>query len=165
MSTGTAVVREAAWLNTTGDGLPALPSSAGGPWQNVQAYWPRTPAMNQSGIYVTCGRLAAAKPAAQRIRPGYAFRLKLTWPVVVTVAPLLETAQQEFDEAVHLLVIRIVGPLGDKSHGGRFLSAGETPGRPPEVTVEFTDPEECLERYQQLRGTATYPVDDFETSG
>lgn len=164
MSTDSAVAREAAWLAQTGDGLPSLLSPPG-PWQNVQPYWPRTPATNQSGIYVTRSRLAAAKPAAQRIRPGYAFRLKMTWPLVGVSAPVFETAQQEFDEAVHLLVIRIVGPLGDKSHGGRFLSAGETPGRPPEVTVEFEDPEECLARYSQLRASATYSVDDYETSG
>ena len=49
MSTADAVDREAAWLATSGDGLPALLVTAGGPFGVVQAYWPRTPGKRTAG--------------------------------------------------------------------------------------------------------------------
>lgn len=162
MSTGDAASREAAWLATTGDSLPALPSSAGGPWQIVQAYWPRTPQANKTGIYVLRAVLQDPRVSSQRIRPRYDMTLRCMWPVVLTGAQLLETAQQALDSAVELLIQRIRGPLGDKTHGGRFQSAAENPRM---VSVRFDDPETSMAQYKALRAHATYSVDDFEVSG
>lgn len=52
MTTADAVDRETAWLQTVGDSLPALLSTAGGPFDNVQGYYPRTPSMEQKTLYV-----------------------------------------------------------------------------------------------------------------
>lgn len=156
-------VREAAWLQSSGaDGLPVLPAQYGGPFQVVQAYWPRTPAMNKTGLYVLRSRSLAPRVAAQRIRPRYQMRLRAVWPVITTGTPLLETAQQDFDDAITLVLTRIQGPLGDKSHGGAFLSAAEDPRQ---VEVQFADPETSMAQHKSLRADVLYQVDDFEVSG
>lgn len=161
MSTADAVARETDWLNQIGDGLPYLPASAGGPWQVIQAYWPRTPATQQTGIYVLRARLLDTRASNQRIRPRYEMRLRLVWPVVVTGSSLLETAQSDLDAATDLLIQRVRGPLGDKTHGGRFLSAGENPRL---VQVEWDDPEMTMGQYKQLRAAVVYSIDDLEVN-
>lgn len=161
MSTADAVAREAAWLQTIGDSLPALPSSAGGPWQVIQAYWTRTPATNKTGIYVLRPLILDQRASNQRIRPRYEMNLRLVWPVVVTGSSLLETAQSDLDAAVDLLIQRVRGPLGDKTHGSRFLSAGEIPRT---VQVQFEDPEVTMGQYKQLRAHARYSIDDLEVN-
>lgn len=160
-----AVDREAGWLaayNPT-DGLPALLADLGGPWQIVQAYWPRTPATQQTGIYVTRTSIDDERVGNIRIRPTYMFRLKLVWPVRATAAGLAEQEQQSLDAAVALLVQRIRGLPFDKTHGGAFLSAGEVP-RMPGVHVEFDDPEITIDQLKALRATVVYPADDFEVN-
>jgi hypothetical protein len=163
--TSDAVARETAWLQTSGDGLPALAASVGGPWEIIQAYMPRTPRTQAPGIYVLRGHIGDLRVSSQRIRPGYIFRLKLRWPIRTGGAPLAETEQQAFDVAVNLLLQRIRGPLGDKSHGGRFLSAGETPARPPAVAVDFEDPEQTMALTKDLRAVCIYSLDDTELNG
>jgi hypothetical protein len=168
MSTSDAVSREASWLATTADdGLAVLPAPAG-PWQVVQAYWPaaRT-AWKQTAIYVQRAAIYDLRAANQRIRPGYGFKLKLVWPVKASGGntPLAEGEQQALDNAIELLLERVRGPLGDKSHGGRFLSAGEVPGgREPYVSVSFDDPEDTIPQIGALRATCIYQVDDFEVN-
>lgn len=163
MSTGDAVQREANWLARFGDGLPALLAADGGPWDVVQAYWPRTPNYNLNGIYLTRHRLQDVRISNQRKRAAYAFRLKLFWRIgsTTTSAGLAEAEQQAFDNAVDLLLIRLRGYLGDKTHGGQFLSVGETPGREPEISVDFDPPETTLDR-GFLSGTVMYSADDVE---
>lgn len=163
MSTADAVSREAAWLATTsGDSLPLLPAAAGGPWQVIQAYWPGAHwATQKTGIYVQRTDLDDVRAATQRIRPQYAFHLKLVWPVKVTTAGIAETEGQNFDTAVDLLIQRLRGPLGDKTHGGRFLSVCEVPRENP-VNVIFDDPEQTIPAQKALRAVVTYHADDIE---
>lgn len=166
MTTADAVSREAAWLGTTAaDGLPILPKSAGGPWDIVQAYWPGNRlATSKAGIYVLRGRLTDPRVSNLRLRPQYAYGLKLWWPIKATVASLAETEQQSFDSAVDLLIQRIRGPVQDKTHGGRFLSVGEVPGL-PYVDVVFDDPEHTIKQDKTLRASVAYFADDFEING
>lgn len=165
MSTADAVAREAAWLATTGDTLPSLLAADGGPWGIVQAYWPRTPNTSKTGIYVLRRVLDDQRFADIQLMPQYEFMLKLVWPVRLAGgsggAGLAETAQQNFDNAIDLLIQRIRGLPGDKTHGGRFLSVGETPrGQYPSVT--FEDPEATISANAiQLRAQVTYRADDF----
>jgi hypothetical protein len=56
------------------------------------------------------------------------------------------------------LLQRILGPLGDKTHGGRFLSVAEGPGL---VDVDYTDPDATIE-LGVLRAEVTYSADDRE---
>jgi hypothetical protein len=163
--TSTAVAREAAWLATSGDTLPALLATAGGPWDVVQAYWPGGRfATMQAGIYVTRREIADQHPLSMRYRPQYLFALRLAWPVKGQAAPLAETAQQGFDTAVGDLLQRVRGLIGDKTHGGRFLSVAEVPEEQP-VAVDFADPEITIAAGQGLRATVTYHADDFEFNG
>jgi hypothetical protein len=158
----TVETREAAWLNTTAsDGLPILPASAGGPWEVLQAFWTRTPGTQKTQLYVTSLDLDDERTANIRIMPHYSITLVMHWPIRVTTAPLAEQEQQNFRNAIDLTVQRIRGPLLDKTHGSAFLSVGEAP-RLPGVQVSIEPPWVTIPADKELRGTITYPADDFE---
>lgn len=164
MSTADAVGRETAWLTTTGDGLPTL-LKPDGPWDVIQAYATRTPAVRKTTIYVMRQRLRDPRVAAQRKRPAYAFHLKLAWPMGATTtgAGIAEDEQANLDAAVELLLQRIRGPIFDKTHGGRFLSVAEAaPLGGAEIDVEFADPDHCLSTDGIFRAVLTYSADDTE---
>lgn len=157
--------REAGWLNTTAnDGLPILPASAGGPWQVIQAFWTRTPATQKTQLYVWSAEIDDERYANIRIMPHYQITLMLHWPVRATASPLAETEQQNFKNAVDLLVQRLRGRLGDKTHGGAFLSVGEAP-RSPGVHVAFEPPWVTIPADKELRAQVTYYADDYEVTG
>ncbi len=160
MSTGDAVAREAAWLQSSGDTLPALLKPQGGPFDVVQAYWTRTPDVNARSLYVLRRRLGVPRTANQRIMPQHPFQLVVWWPVLDGTGSD-EAEQQALDNAVDLTVTRINGlllPVMDKTHGGRFLSVAENPRL---VDVEFTSPEVTLPQ-GYLRADITYSADDLE---
>lgn len=160
--TATAVDREAAWLSTSGDGLPALLKADGGPFDVVQAYWPgNRMATQKTGVYVLRTHLDDNHPMSQRYRPMYLFRLKVVWPVKAATAELAEQEQRALDVAIGFLLQRIRGPLGDKTHGARFLSVGETPGETSSA-VDFDDPEQTIPANKELRATVMYYADDIE---
>ncbi len=162
---GDAIQRETNWLLTTGDSLPSLPSSAGGPWDVVAAYIQGAQTRTQAtAIYVTRGRAQQYRVANQRIRPRYPVKLELHWPVR-QISPgsssIAAEEQQAFDDAIELLRQRVTGPLGDKTHGGRFLSAAEVKGSPG-WDVQFEPAARTIREDKELRATATYSIDDFE---
>jgi len=160
--TSTAVQREADWLNTTGDGLPDLKSAG---WGVVQAYWPGNRfATQKPGIYVLRRHLDDNHPMAQRYRPQYQITLKVVWPIRVGTPNIAEKEQQAFDTAIGYLLQRIRGPVGDKTHGGRFLSVAEIPEQ-GSVSVVWDDPELTIEAAKELRATVTYYADDIEFTG
>ena len=166
-TTADACAREASWLAITNDALPALLKP--GPWDVVQAYWPGARLdVNKAGIYVLRTRLQDRRSAGIRIMPRYTLSLRLVWPVKNAVGSarlgLAETEQANLDVACDLLLQRIRGLVRDKSHGGRFLSVGETPsGQPPEIT--WMDPEQTIPMLRSLRGQVSYIADDFEING
>jgi hypothetical protein len=153
----TAVDRETAWLATAGDTLPALLAPAG-PWQIIEAYWPRPVTAKQTGIYVTRRQISEDRFANVRRIDRYPFLLRLVWPVRVA-SGLMQQEQRNFDAAVSLLTQRIRGMFMDKTHGGRFLAVGEAPVAQPHFTVDFHDPDKTLgEGY--LYAEVTYSADD-----
>jgi hypothetical protein len=166
VSTADAVAREAAWLNTTsGDSLPFLPATAGGPWQVIDAYTQGAQTATQKhAIYVLHPRVEQVRVANQRVRSRYLMRLELHWPVVATLpgaSSISAQEQQLLDSAVEQLRARITGPLGDKSHGGRFLAAGEVKGQPG-IVVEWEPALVTIKASKEIRAAVFYPVDDFE---
>lgn len=165
-NSGDAIAREAAWLNTTsGDSLPFLPVSAGGPWDVIAAYTQGAQTRTQAtAIYVTRGRAQQYRVANQRIRPRYPMRLVMHWPVRVInpgSSSIAAEEQQAFDDAIELLRQRVTGPLGDKTHGGRFLSAAEVKGAPG-WDVQYEPAAVTIKADKELRAVATYAIDDFE---
>lgn len=159
-----AVAREVAFLTTTGDGLPSLLKSAGGPWDVVQAYWPRTPATRQTGIYLLRASLTGTRWANQRRIETHDFRGKLRWPIgsTTTSTGIWEVEQAAFDSAIQVLVQRIYGYLYDHTHGARFLSVAEAP-EPGRVAVHFEDPEHTASQSPaMLAATISYSADDNE---
>lgn len=156
-NTQDAVARETAWLLTTGDGLPALKAPVG-PWDNIQAYYPRTPYLEQRSVYVLRHQIQQRRFGAQRVMHTYPFRLILWWPLQNAIGSA-EEEQQAFDDAIDLALQRILGPLGDKTHGGRFLSVGEGADL---LSVDYTDPEQTIPTMGGLRAEITYAADDVE---
>jgi len=168
MSSADAVARESSWLSTpSGDSLPFLPASAGGPWQFIGAYEQGAATRTQlTAIYVKRGRVQQVRTANQRVKNRYPMSLELHWPVRVIspgASSIAATEAQNFDDAIEALRARITGPLGDKSHGGRFLSAAEVKGTPG-LDVQFDPANRDIRAAKELRATVTYWIDDFEFS-
>ena len=165
MSTADAVQREAAWLATSGDGLPSLLVADGGPWDVVQAYLPRTPVQRQSQIYVLRRGFNTHRFAQQRRMPTYQFHLTCLWPVGGTSigTGIAEDEQAAFDNALGLLVQRIEGFVSDKSHGGRFLSIAEgDASNSTRIDVQYTDPGKTVGSGAYLEAQVTYTGDDTD---
>lgn len=161
MPTSDAVDREQAWLTSFGDGLPALLAAAGGPFDVVQAYLRRTPQGRAKQLYVTRRHLREERFAHPRRMPRYQFELRIIWPLSSN-SGAAEDSQRALDAAVDLVLQRVGGLVGDKSHGGRFLSVAENP---PEVTVIFSDPERSMDARADLEATVSYWADDTEITG
>lgn len=162
-STADAVDRETAWLATAGDGLPALLKASGGPFDDVHAYYPRTPKMTARTLYVLRQRLGQNRFGAQRIISKYPMRLIVWWPMLGGKGfdGSAEAEQRALDAAIDLVLQRITGPVGDKTHGGRFLSVAE---EPRQLDGDFNDPTETISQ-GYLRVDLTYSIDDFEFPG
>jgi hypothetical protein len=157
-----AVQREAEWLSTSGDGLVALKKTDGGPFDVVQAYWPRTPNTRQTGLYVLRGSLSDDRFAQDRRIQRHALRLRVVWPIgSTTVATgLWEDEQAALDAAVDAVLVRIRAHVYDHTHGGRFLSVAEAP-QPGRIEVRFTDASALgPQAGGQLRADITYSADD-----
>lgn len=163
-SAATAVAREAAWLAAynPADGLPGLLRAYGGPFDVVQAYWPRTPHARKNCLYVLRRRIESVRTANVRTMNRYPFLLRIVWPLSSRTGSA-ESVQQSLDDAVQLVQQRVDGLFMDKTHGGRFLSVAENP---PQSEVDFQDPETTISgQNPELRAEITYWADDFETSG
>jgi hypothetical protein len=154
-----ALDRETAWL-TTVDALPALLTVNGGPFDIVQARRPRTPTKSKRCLYVTRqpGMSAHwARTATGRTMATHHLRLEVDWPITVGTGSA-ETEQLNVDQAIDLVITRVLGPLGDKTHGGRFLSVAEdTSG----VDVDADDPATAISR-GRFTARITYHADDPE---
>lgn len=163
INTGDAVTREATWLAVHGDGLPALLTTNGGPWDVVQAYLPRTPANRKSQLYVLRRRFMTERMDQQRRLATYTFHLACMWPVGGTTVGtnIAEAEQAAFDAAIDLVRQRVEGFVGDKSHGGRFLSVGESPNG-TKFDVEYGDPAQTMSGGAFLEASITYVADDAE---
>lgn len=162
-STADAVDRETAWLSAAGDNLPALQKVNGGPFDDVHAYFPIVPDMTVRTLYVLRRTISQDRFGGQRIINSYPMRLIAWWPLLGGPGfdGSAEAEQRALDAALDLVIQRLVGPVGDKTHGGRFMSAGENPRR---LDAEFNDPTVTLpEGY--VRADLTYSVDDFEYPG
>ena len=158
MSTADAVAREAAWLASYSalDGLPALLKAYGGPWDVVQPYVPRTGAQRQTRLYVTRSNIRVERFGFNRKINHYMFALRLYWPQSSSTGQA-ESVQQDFDSAVDLVIQRVSGLQGDKTHGARFLSVAEDP---TQIDVHFADPEATIQAKAELTATITYQADD-----
>jgi len=162
VSTADAVDRETAWLNTIGDGLPTLPASAGGPFGVIQGYWARTPGKRIGGqLYVMRDAMTERRLSNQKRMTTHDFLLKLVWPLT-SGSGSAEADQRAFDVAIDLVLTRIGGFLGDKTHGGRFLSVAEVPKW---VQIHFEDPASTFPPEAEFRAQIHYSADDFEVSG
>jgi hypothetical protein len=167
VSTGTAVTREAAYLQIPGtDGLPALLSANGGPWNIVQAYWTPSRGTRVTRLYLVRGSLRETRFAAHRKIDSYNFVAKLYWPVGATTTGdgMWEAEQLAFEAAIDLLLQRIRQTDMDHTHGS-FLSVAEAP-QGSGIEVHQTDPEvSANSKPSELTATVTYSADDRDFTG
>lgn len=165
VTTADAVQREAAWLNTANDGLPNLLADAGGRWDLVNAYWSRTP--NQRGriVWVNKGHMSIRRFAHVRKLITYHFELECWWPLS-SQGGYSEGDQAEFDLALNDLIMRISGfgytssTVADKTHGGRFLAAGETQNGGDSIEVSTPPASNTLPVGIGYVATLTYAAED-----
>lgn len=166
-TTADAVVREAAWLSTAGDGLPNLLASAGGRWDVINTYYRRTPATRKRMIWVNRTHISVQRFAHVRKLITYHFQLELWWPMV-TQTGMAETDQAEFDEAINDVIMRVSGfgytgvTAADKTHGGRFLSVGETQSHGDTIDVSTPPSLHTLTNGMWFQAAVTYSADDYE---
>ena len=158
IDTSTAVQRETDWLSQAGDGLPALLAGAGGPFDEVHAYFPTVPSMESRTLYVLRSKISQPRFAAQRLMSTYPFRLVAWWPLLSVDGA--EADQQALDDAVELVLQRIAGFPTNKTHGGRFLSVAENPRI---VEGDFTQVEDTIPS-GYISAVITYSADDPEIS-
>lgn len=134
-----ALDREAAFLNTTTDGLPNLTAL----FQIIQARQPRMPATRKKALYVLRAPSMSAKLqryGGQRSMLTTHLMLRLYWPLSNGQGSA-ETEQLAFEQAIDQVITRVQGPFGDKTHGGRFLSVAENPDY---IDVDYGDPEKSI---------------------
>lgn len=163
-TTADAPERETAWLVKNDDALPSLLVADGGPWEIIQARWNRTPAARKSRIFVLRMETDDERFANQRIMPHYGLELRLYWPGP-GAGGKAEDSQRDFDAAIELLLQRIRGFPGNKSHAsaaGSFTSVGENPRH---VIVRYDDPEKTLTERSELSAKCMYAADDLEING
>lgn len=158
MSSADAVGRETAWLQAydAADGLPALLKASGGPFDVVQAYWPRTPAKRRRSLYVLRRSLVVERFGFNRKINHHTFDLRIVWPQSSQTGQA-ESVQQALDDAVDLVVQRVSGLFQDKTHGARFLSVAEDPTT---INVQFADPDQTIQAQADLMCSITYQADD-----
>jgi hypothetical protein len=163
VSTATVESREAAWLSQTGDSLPSLLAANGGPFELIDAFDPvaARPKMKNT-LYVMALHASDQRVSNQRIRPQYEITLDINWPARKPGTPLAETAMQDMKNAVDLVLQRVRGPVGDKTHGGRFLSVAEVPAM---ASVAYSDPSVTISAGSYVGCVVSYRADDFELSG
>jgi hypothetical protein len=159
MSTSDAAAREAAWLSANNDSLPKLLAADGGPWDNIQAYWPRSLQTRQTGLFVMRPSFRETRFSAQRKLVTYQFHIRAWWPIGSTEngQQIWELEQAALDAAIELLLERIRGFVEDKTHGGRFLSVAEGP-LPGHIDVHFEDPDRTAPAL--LRADLHYEADE-----
>lgn len=160
-----ALYREVAFLTTIGDGLPALLVRDGGRFDNIQAYWTRTPP-RQRAAYLVRDQIHKYKSSFGRSRYQYDWRLRITWS---TSEPTLEQDQQDLDLALNDMETRINGPAQDKTHGGRFLAVAATVGDGPglgghPVVIRFDLVEQTVAVQSFLRAEIVYKAFDEFTN-
>lgn len=157
MTTADAVDRETAWLQTSGDGLPSLLTTAGGPFDLIQAYQPRTQRTKQRSIYVLRRGLLDDRFSVARRHEAHELILRIRWPLL-TGTGAAEVEQRNLDKAIELVLQRVRGPLQDKTHGGQFLSAAENPSQ---IQVVWADPAKTID-LGYLEVEVMYRADDSE---
>jgi hypothetical protein len=160
MTTADAVDREVAWLTSSGDSLPALLASAGGPFTNIQAYWPRTPGRRNTNLYLLRRGIHQKRFANVRTMATHHFTARIVWPLQSGQGKA-ENDQRALDAAIDLLLQRIAGYPGDKTHGGRFRSVAENPEY---VSVQFTEPAQSMTSEAEFWADVDYYADDPETT-
>jgi hypothetical protein len=147
--TATLVDLEAAWL-TADDTVNAL--------SPVTAYArKRQDGAKASDLRIV--RTRQTRVSNGRIERAHSLQLALTWPLV-SGASSMTTDQRYLDALIDALLARIRGTAGDHTHGGLWLSAGETSDGPdgnggPDVAR--SDPLSALEQQTpSLSAVITY---------
>lgn len=146
-----AVQREVDWLTSIAADMPGLTADQGGPWDLVLPYG-RAAGTVTTGRYLWVAREGGNEMrfAIQQKIHVHRMRLRLIWPVRANHARP-EDDLALLDAAVADVLTRVRGPVGDHTHGGRFLDAAEggmteaSSSSVSTIEVEQDDPEKAAE--------------------
>jgi hypothetical protein len=131
-----AALREAAWLNAV-DVLPSLSVANGGPFEVVEAF-PRHQARARTELYVFREGFMEDRESTGRKLWTHHLVAAIRWPVTGRSDNAV-AALTNLDAAIDSVLQRVRGFPADKTHGGRWLQAGE------HVEVRYPDPETALD--------------------
>lgn len=142
MGYGDAVAREVAWLTAdlSAFSIGPLLDDQGGPFAVIKGFGRSAKARVQGRtLFVSRERVTEVRFDIQHKQHVHQLRLKIGWPIRSTTQ---ETDLAALDNALELLLTRVRGPFGDKTHGGRFLQVAEgDEGTSPLIQVEYDEPE------------------------
>lgn len=160
MSYADAVTKEAAWLNVTNDSLPVL-TAAG--WDRVDAY-PVSYGRAMKRLEVWRERYEETRESNGRRLVTHHLVVEVHWPNTRS-ADVSQNQWTAVDTAVNVVLTRIRGLAGDKTHGGRFLAVGEEAQGSTAITVEWDDPYITEGPAQSnIRGRIRYTADEEITA-
>ena len=136
--TNTLVDQEAAWF--AGDAtLAAL--------VNPSAY-SRKRADGAKGLDLRVVRTLSRRISNRQREITYVMEARLTWPLV-SGSSSMTNDQRYLEAAVEAFLNRLMGPTGDHTHGGLWLSVGESETANDEggedVSVTYSDPIAALD--------------------
>ncbi|HJV09472.1 MAG TPA: hypothetical protein VJ653_07315 [Acidimicrobiales bacterium] len=141
MSYADALDREAEWygLDLVDDGIPALASADGGPFDVVATHVRR---LAQAGhqLYLAHGPTTQPASSKSTTRLDHQVAALVLWAAVGAGARA-HVDQASMEEAVAKVIARVIGPVGDVGHGGRWFKVGPVSTEPANVLdlLRFAD--------------------------
>ena len=134
-----AVDREAAWFtdDLSANGIPPLlkQGSNGAPFAIVRAR-ARQPSQRGQACFIWLERVVESRYALTRKLQVYHLVATCLWTRASDVGKT-DVDEASFEAALAKVVQRVRGLKGDKTHGGRFLAAGEIDSG--QITVDWPD--------------------------
>lgn len=134
-----AADREAAWFTDDLSSIsipPLLNNGTNGAPFKVVASGLREPSKVGQYCFIDLQRVIEHRVALQRKRQIYSLVATCLWTRTQDRAHA-NIDQANFLAALELVVQRVRGPIGDKTHGGRFLASGEIDSN--EIAIDMPD--------------------------
>lgn len=132
-----ALVDEEAWFlaDLSVDGIPGLTKDAGGPFDVVAAQVRRLQQKPRQ-LFLAHDTSRDARGSKDSRRLDHDLMALVLWPY--RNAQAMHEDQDRLDAAVDAVLARIRGPLGDRTHGGRWWIVGDSRVEPPNPSTILT---------------------------
>lgn len=133
MSYADVVDAEAEWFGAdlSAQGVPALLASQGGPFHVVAAHVRRL-AQARHQLYLAHGPTAQPRRSKTTTRLDHQVVALVLWAALGAGARAHEDAD-DLEQAVAKVIARVLGPVGDVGHGGRWFRVGPVATEPASI--------------------------------